>query len=67
MLRHENGIVSITGALECERERMAGMVQGSREHVMEKANGVYPVSSPRAWLDACVKCSPLLGALQLVF
>ncbi len=45
LLRHENDHVTWKGALEGERERMAGMVQGSRAHAMEKANGVYPVSS----------------------
>jgi hypothetical protein len=45
LLRHENDHVTWKDALEGERERMTGMVQSNRAHVMEKVNGVYPVSS----------------------
>ncbi len=48
LLRHETDHVAWKGALECERVRMVGMKQGSREHAMEVSNGVYPVSSSAA-------------------
>ena len=38
-------MAAITGALEREREEMAGTVPGTRELAIALANGVYPVSS----------------------
>ncbi len=45
MLQKEKDMAAITGALEREREEMAGTVPGTRELAIALANGVYPVSS----------------------